>query len=119
MININSVKDFSKLKAFLNVKSKGDFEFPYELAEEIIKYLAQFAKDNNISLELVDPSDERIVAFTAGGAMAGAAIGALIAQFPGAIIGSVVGGVIGYHAAHYKIRIDLSKPGAPSHLTLY
>lgn len=108
--------DLNKLMAFLKVHAKGDFEFPVELAADIIERLKCFASENKVTIEIFDPTDERIITFTAVGALTGAGFGYLVAAVPGAVVGAMLCAVIGYQAAHIKIKLDLD--GDRGHLTL-
>ena len=116
-IRISSEKDLSKLLAFLRVQAKGgQFEFPVEMAAKILEQLASFARNHNVSIDLVNPDDERIIVFTVAGALAGAAIGGMVGSAPGLVIGLVAGGVFGYAAAHIKVEWRIE--GDQGHLTL-
>jgi hypothetical protein len=107
--HIRTEGDLEKLLAFLKVQAKGEFEFPIQMAEKVLEHLKRFANDNHITVALKNPSHERILAFTAGGAIAGAAIGAMIASMPGACLGLVAGGLVGFSAAHIEIVWDLKE----------
>lgn len=111
-VKITNENEIGKLLAFLRVVAKGKFEVDLALVQQIMEALKQFAKTNNFSVEIVTPSDERVAAFTGGGAVAGAALGFVLAEIPGAIVGAVVGGVLGFSLAHVKIRMALPPTGS-------
>lgn len=104
-IKIESGNDISKLLAFIRAAAGGKFAIDPTLMSEVIEALRQFAKANNLRVEIVSPSDERMAIFTGGGVMAGAGLGFMLAKFPGAIVGAMVGGAMGYSLAHVRVRM--------------
>jgi hypothetical protein len=109
---INTADEISKLLSFLRVRSTANYEIRPELVEACFKALREFAKENNIRISIVTPSDERVVLFSSGGMLAGAAIGYLLGAVPGAIVGAVSGGLAGFALAHVTICIHLPIEGS-------
>lgn len=117
-IKINTQNEISKLMAYIRAVAKGKFEVDPALIRLIMEELRQFAKANNLSIEIVSPSDERVAVFTGSGVMAGAALGFVLAEIPGAVVGAVVGGVLGFSLAHVKIRMSLPPTGSAGPVVL-
>lgn len=115
---ITTTDEIGKLLAFVRAQAKAAFEVSPELMESCIRALREFAKEQNIRIELVTPDDQRIVAFSGGGVVAGAMIGYALAAFPGAIAGAVVGAVAGFALAHVAIRVDTPKVDGRPFMTL-
>lgn len=107
---VNSESQIEKLLAFLRVASKGKFEISPELVAACLERVYHWARDNNLSVEVVDPSGTRVAFFSAGGAIVGATLGYVVASLPGAVVGAVGGGLVGYMAAHAIIK--MYPPGA-------
>ena len=104
-IQINTNSDISKIIAFIRACAKGDFQVSPALVDEVLKHLRSYAKEKNVSIDIVLPSGERVVVFTSYGATLGAAAGYIVANFPGALAGAALGGIAGYCAAHITIRL--------------
>lgn len=109
---ITNESEIGKLLAYLRVVSKGKFDVDPILVQQVMEALKQFARANNMQVEIVTPSDERVAMFTGSGVMAGAALGFVLAEIPGAIVGAVVGGAVGFSLAHVKIRMSLPPSGS-------
>jgi hypothetical protein len=105
--SINSANEISKLLAFIRVAARGEFRMQKELMGEALLRLQKIAREQDIHIEVVSPSGERIVEFTTYGVMIGSAIGYWLANVPGAIIGAAVGGMIGRTAAHLTIVMNI------------
>lgn len=104
-IEINDESLIEKLLAFMRVGSKGKFEVSPELLATCLKRVYRWSRENNLSVEVIDPSGTRVAFFSAGGAIVGAALGYVVASFPGAMVGAVGGALVGYMAAHTTIRM--------------
>lgn len=115
---ITNENEIGKLLAYLRVVARGKFEVDPVLVQQVMEALKAFAKANNMSVEIVTPSDERVAVFTGSGVMAGAALGFVLAEIPGAILGAVVGGVMGFSLAHVKIRMALPPTGSAGPVVL-
>lgn len=105
-MQITDESQIKKLLAFLRVASKGKFEVSPELVATCIEQVFRWARENNLSVELVDPSGARIAFFSAGGAIVGGTLGYVTGSIPGAVIGTVAGALMGYCAAHTTIRMS-------------
>jgi hypothetical protein len=115
-ITIKSIADIGKLLGAIRLAAKGDVKIATGLLDEALSHLSRLAKENGISIKIVAPSGERLMVFTASGAIAGAAVGYIIGQLPGAVFGAVVGGALGYGAAHATLVMD--RPGNGEYITL-
>lgn len=115
-IRISKVTDISKLFAFIKVNANGKFVVQKEVLEELFRQAEDFARNHNVSLELISPSGERVAVFTATGAVLGAGLGFYVAGIPGVLIGGAVGAIAGYACAHVTIVIEPSPDGDLIHL---
>ena len=105
------VKDeehISKIFAFIKAGCKAEFHVAIDIAEMTICQLRNFAKENNIAIEIYTPSREKIFYFCASGVVAGAAVGYLIGAFPGMALGLAIGGISMYGLA--QVKLVLHKP---------
>jgi hypothetical protein len=110
-IQINAADEISKLLAFIRAQAKANFEVSPELIEACFEAMRRFAKDHGLTIDVVTPSDERVVAFGGGGMLVGAAAGYVLGAIPGAIVGAVAGGLAGFALAHVTICIRLPALG--------
>lgn len=110
-IQLNNQMDIGKFFAFVRVASKATFELNPDLMKYLFEMARSFSETHNISIEFVSPSNERLVAFSSGGAAIGALTGYLLASLPGAAIGAVVGAAGGVALAHVKVSIEERQPG--------
>lgn len=105
-IVINNQDAIKKLIAFIKAQAKARFDIDPDMMEEIMKALWQFARENGIRIEIINPDNKRIAYLGAGGVFVGAAIGYAVASIPGAVVGAVVGGVAGVAMAHVTLKMD-------------
>lgn len=104
-IEIDDVRDITKLLVAIRLMVKGKFRVTKDVLEEVLVRLYHFAKERGICIEIISPSGERIVEFTRRGIIVGAIAGYCLGQLPGALIGAVVGGMAGYCAAHVTLVV--------------
>lgn len=110
-IEINSEEEICKLLSFVRVLAKGTFKFDLERMDNILEALSNLAKNNNLQITIINPSDEQVIAFTSAGIIAGAALGYAVASIPGIIPGAIFGGTVGFSLAHVHIRMTLPSTG--------
>ena len=112
MIKIKNEQDFTKVFAFIKAKVKEQFILDEELVKDFIEIAKSFCEENNISIEFINPDDERVIIFTATGALVGAATGFALAGVFGGVVGTGVGALGGYGLSHVKIVLNNSKDGS-------
>ncbi len=103
MIQIHNERDLAKFFAFLAGKAQADFRVAIEVGSVLLERLRDFAEKNQINLEVVAPSGEVLLVFTAAGAAIGGVAGYLIAGLPGGVLGTLAGAAVGYSAAHLRL----------------
>ncbi|PNQ95024.1 hypothetical protein C1S70_31105 (plasmid) [Azospirillum argentinense] len=111
-IQIGIQNEIVKLLAFVRAQGKAKFAVTPELVEACYDALRRFARDNNLDIEIIAPSQTRVAFFTGGGTFAGAALGYMAAAVPGAIVGAGAGAIVGYASAHVTIRMHPPGPGS-------
>jgi uncharacterized membrane protein len=77
-----------------------------EMLDEAVVALKNYAKENNIRLEVIEPDGARQVYFTCFGAAFGATVGFGVGGLYGACIGAGTGVIGGWLASHTTIVID-------------
>jgi len=106
-IQIAGPKDVAKLLAFVRANAKAEFVFAEHMTRFILEELKRFAQNADISVEVVNPSEERVFVFTAGGLVVGGAAGLALAGPYGLLIGMTLGACGGFAAAHVVVKIDI------------
>ena len=117
-IIIDNQEAITKLIAFIVAKAKARFNIDPEVMEEIMFTLWRYAKDNGITIQIIDPSNKRIAYLGGGGVVVGAAIGYAVGSIPGAVVGSVVGGLAGCALAHITLKMEPPVIGQAQAVTL-
>jgi hypothetical protein len=103
---IDDVRDISKMLGILRMMGKGEFKIAAELLDETIARVHRFAKEHGMSIQIISPTGERIIEFTAAGILLGAAAGFYLGNIPGALLGAAVGGIAGRLASHVTLVMD-------------
>lgn len=106
MLNIDDVRDISKLFGMIRLVVTGEYKVARELLDELLPRLQRYAKQHRISIEIISPTGERLIAFTAGGILLGALFGFYFGQLPGALAGVVIGGIAGFCGAHTTLVMN-------------
>ena len=105
-ITINTEEAIAKLIAFIKVRAKARFNIEPELIDEVLSTLWKLAKESGITIQIIDPNNNRIAVLGASGAIIGASIGYAIGSIPGAIVGAVTGGVTGCVMSHVTLKMQ-------------
>ncbi len=108
MIEIKNERDIVKFIAFLSGRARADFRVASELGAILLERVREFAEQNQLNIEVITPSGEVILAYTAGGAVIGGAAGYLVGGLPGALVGTVTGAALGYSVAHLRFTWEES-----------
>ena len=119
MIRIDNAKQLYKLLSFLRGGGKAEFEFPTELAQQVIDTIKGYAKEQGVSFHYVSPSGEKIAACTAIGAAGGIAMAAFFTNPVAALLlGGLAGGALGYGAAHIDVEFSKAQADGNSRMVL-
>lgn len=116
-INIDQLSDLNKLFAFLRVGAKGKFAIASSLSKELIPRVLAWAKEKDITINFVDPSGQKIAAYTALGAAAGMAAGCFAPPY-GPIVGLIIGALGGFALAHVTIEISAARKDGSAVFTI-
>jgi len=117
-ITIENIEDIGKLLGAVRLACKGEVRIAAKAFTDVWARFQVFLEQNDMSLQAISPSGNRLMICTAGGAIVGAAIGFFAGALPGALVGALSGGAAGYFTAHITIAIGEAGGGDYVSLTL-
>jgi hypothetical protein len=103
---IDDVADIAKLIGALKLMVSGEFKISKDVLKDVVVRLHRFAKENGVTIKIIDPSGERVLEITAAGIAMGSIIGLYFAGIPGALVGAAIGGIAGFSIAHITLTMS-------------